>query len=328
MTIAIYDTYCGSLNSGDAIIMDAISQHLDLLFPYLHKVSYPTHYPLSLKAIRKIKKSNICFVGGTNLLTSQVHLRSKKNQWSIGHLGAIFIKQHSVLLGCGWKNYQNLHDLKSKIFYKTILSKKYFHSVRDNYSKKKMKELGFLNVINTGCPTLWNLTPSHCNTIPKTKAKNVVFTLTDYRKNPELDKKFIHIISSLYDKVYFWAQGANDLEYLHHLTLNKPQKTITLLGPSLPQYDHFLLNTKDIDYVGTRLHAGIRAMQSQHRSIIIGIDNRAIEKKIDFNLVVVDRENIGQLSKTITAPFKTEIKLPTTEIESWKAQFNQPNLTI
>ena len=57
--------------------------------------------------------------------------------------------------------------------------------------------------------------------------------------------------------------------------------------------------SENIDYVGTRLHAGIRALQHKKRTIIIGIDNRAIEKAKDFNLTVIDRKNIKNNGSSI-----------------------------
>jgi polysaccharide pyruvyl transferase WcaK-like protein len=322
MTIAIYDTYCGSHNSGDAIIMDAVADHLSLLFPYEHKVGYPTHYPLSLKAIRKIKKSRMSFVGGTNLLNSNIFLRSKKNQWAVGHIGAFILKNHSILLGCGWQNYQQQSDTKTRLFYKTILSANHLHSVRDSYSEKKMHDFGFMNVVNTGCPTLWKLTPEHCATIPKQKSDQVVFTLTDYRCHPEADTDMIRLLFSLYGKVYFWIQGAKDLAYLQTLVLGDELKKITLIGPSLYEYDQLLLSADNLDYIGTRLHAGIRALQKKRRSIIIGIDNRAKEISNDFNLTVIERGDIAELSEAIKTPFSTEITLPNENIAAWKAQFD------
>jgi polysaccharide pyruvyl transferase WcaK-like protein len=324
MTIAIYDTYCGSLNSGDAIIMDAVAEQLNLLFPHEHKVGYPTHYPLSLKAIRRIKKSRMSFVGGTNLLSSNIHLRSRKNQWSIGQIGAFILKKHVILLGCGWKNYQQPNNWKSRLFYQTLLSASHLHSVRDSYSEKKMHDLGFANVVNTSCPTLWKLTTEHCAAIPREKAANVVFTLTDYRRHPEADTAMIHLLFNLYDKIYFWIQGAGDLAYLRTLANNEDLKKITLIGPSLHEYDQLLLDADNLDYIGTRLHAGIRAMQKKRRSIIIGVDNRAIEKRNDFNLTVIERDNPAKLSEMIEMPFNTKLILPTEKIAAWKAQFSTP----
>ena len=47
------------------------------------------------------------------------------------------------------------------------------HSVRDSYTKKMLNSIGINNVVNTSCPTVWNITPDHLATIPDTKAKYV-----------------------------------------------------------------------------------------------------------------------------------------------------------
>ena len=198
----------------------------------------------------------------------------------------------------------------------------YLHSVRDSYSEKKLHELGIFNTINTGCPTLWGLTPTHCNTIPTKKADNVIFTLTDYRKSSIEDKNMIHLLFSAYEKLYFWIQGSEDLAYLQTLLTGTELKKITLINPSLYSYDQLFIDANNLDYVGTRLHAGIRAIQKKCRSIIIGIDNRAIEKRDDFNLMVIERGNTEKLSEIIAAPFHTSIQIPTDNIDKWKAQFN------
>ena len=58
-------------------------------------------------------------------------------------------------------------------------------------------------------------------------------------------------------------------------------------------YDSFLENTKNIDYVGTRLHGGMRALQHEKRTIILGIDNRAIELNKDYNIPVIEQKNLS-----------------------------------
>lgn len=323
MTIAVYDTYCGSLNSGDAVIMDAVYGQSALLFPFEHKVAYPTHFPLSLRTIRKIKESQLIIVGGSNLLNSKINLRSKKNQWAVGFLDALFLRDRAVLFGCGWGKYQQACNLKGKLLYNTILSKSYLHSVRDSYSEVKLREIGLTNVINTACPTLWMLNGSHCRTIPTQKADHVVFTLTDYRRHPEADANFVRLLLSSYEKAYFWIQGANDIAYLKSLIDPSHLDKIHLTGPSLAEYDQLLLDEHSLDYVGTRLHAGIRAMQKKRRSIIIGVDNRAIEKRDDFNLMVVERQHIAEkLPQAIYSPFDTKINLPIDNINTWRKQFN------
>ena len=49
------------------------------------------------------------------------------------------------------------------------------------------------------------------------------------------------------------------------------------MSPTLEAFDNLLESEIDLDYIGTRLHAGIRAIQKKRRSIIIGVDNRALE---------------------------------------------------
>ena len=57
--------------------------------------------------------------------------------------------------------------------------------------------------------------------------------------------------------------------------------------------------------------------------MIVGIDNRAKEKERDFNLPVIDQNEIYQLVERINQPFDTKIRIPLHEIEEWKAQFRK-----
>jgi polysaccharide pyruvyl transferase WcaK-like protein len=164
---------------------------------------------------------------------------------------------------------------------------------------------------------MWKLTKDHCKEIPKTKAKDVITTLTDYDKNPVADQQMLNILSKKYRKVFLWLQGVNDFNYAHLLNL---PTNLELVNPNLEDYDA-LLETQDIDYVGTRLHAGIRAMQKKKRSIILAVDHRALEKKKDFNLVVLDRHDIHLLEGMLDDSFKTDIHLPLENIQAWKNQF-------
>ena len=90
---------------------------------------------------------------------------------------------------------------------------------------------------------------------------------------------------------------------------------------SFEEYDKFLVEN-DCDFVGTRLHAGIKAMQRYRRAIIIIVDNRARSMKRDYNLNCIERDNIDeQLETYINGDFKTDIHLNTSNIEKWKNQF-------
>jgi polysaccharide pyruvyl transferase WcaK-like protein len=321
MSIAIYNTALGSHNSGDSIIMEAISNELDELFPMEHKVHFPTHYPLSLKTLKTIKQSRVAFIGGTNLLTSKFKLNARRNQWSIGAIGTIILRYHTILMGCGWKHYNEAESLLSRAFYKTILSPHYVHSVRDLYTETQLRRSGIPNVCNTACPTMWNLTPEHCDQIPQQKAERVVFTLTDYRKSPKEDAALVRTLVSSYSKVFFWLQGMHDLRYLHSLVESSLIDRIEKIGPSLGAYDDILSSEPDLDYVGTRLHAGIRALQKGKRALIIGVDNRAMEKKKDFNLPVIPRTDVDRLALHLKNRTPTSLTIPQKSIEIWRSQF-------
>ena len=122
-----------------------------------------------------------------------------------------------------------------------------------------------------------------------------------------------------YSECYIWIQAYDDYEYLKQLGCADNIKTIS---PSLSCFDEALLSG-EFDYVGTRLHAGIRALNQKVRSIIVGVDNRALEISKDTNLCIVDRQNIQlELEDKINQNFETMIKLPVENIEVWKSQFN------
>lgn len=96
---------------------------------------------------------------------------------------------------------------------------------------------------------------------------------------------------------------------------------LAILPARLRAYEN-LLTSDDMDFVGTRLHAGIKALQNKKRSIIIGVDNRAIEKQKDFNLTVISRDKLKeQLADKVNSNFSTEINIPTENIREWKTQF-------
>ena len=93
-----------------------------------------------------------------------------------------------------------------------------------------------------------------------------------------------------------------------------------MLSPSIEAFDKILLNPS-IDYVGTRLHAGVRALQCNVRTLILAVDNRALEIGNDVNLNVIKRENVENTLEFINNEYKTDIKLPLENIERWKKSF-------
>jgi polysaccharide pyruvyl transferase WcaK-like protein len=198
------------------------------------------------------------------------------------------------------------------------------HSVRDEYTKKQLFSIGIKNVINTGCPTMWQFTPEFCDNVPTMKAKSVVFTLTDYNKDRKKDIFLIETLKKAYDSVSFWPQGMGDLTYMDSLG----QKGIHIISPNLDSYDKLLHECDSLDYIGTRLHAGIRALQHKRRAVIIAVDNRATEIHKDTNIPIISRSDIHSLPEIITSDIKTEISLKESNIKKWKAQFEAYNESI
>lgn len=310
--ISVFDTTISDYNLGNQIIMESVYQHLGELFPddFFFKVPY---MEIKRHTIGYLDRSDLIFFGGTNSLSSQMQ---KYKQWDLNIIKSFFIKD-VILMGIGWWQYQKKANWYTQFILNKVLSKHFIHSVRDSHTLQMLGEIGITNVLNTGCPTLWKLSPEHCTSIPQAKADEVIITLTDYNKNTTRDQYILDTAHKNYKKVYYWIQGEGDLDYIRNL---KGHETITLINPNLESYDN-LLRTRPVDYVGTRLHAGIRALQYARRTIIIGIDNRAIEMQRDFNLPIVNQNVIKNLDAMLNGTMKTDIQLPSSNIAQWKNQF-------
>jgi len=311
--IVLYNPAISSLNMGDHIIFDGAHNQLEELLNQAFVVEVSTHLPVS-RYLRHTKDFDYKFVCGSNLLRGKMNRLFR--QWDINIFNASQVGP-CILVGTGWWQYGDEPNLYTKKLYKKVLSSNYYHSVRDSYTEKQLRKMGFNNVINTACPTMWSLTKEHCSDIPKDKANEVVCTITDYNKDIERDSKLFQILCDNYENVYLWIQGTKDYEYFK--VLNIDNEKVKIISPNLKSYDSVL--EKDIDYVGTRLHAGVRALQKKKRTIIIGIDNRAIEKQKDFNLTCINRDEIEALEEKINSVFSTEINIPIDNINKWKSQF-------
>ncbi|MDP3587814.1 MAG: polysaccharide pyruvyl transferase family protein [Sulfuricurvum sp.] len=314
--ITIFDTSIASENIGDFIIMDSVNRELKELFKNDMLFYSLTHDKVSRATYRLNKISDYSFIGGTNLLSSNMN---SYNQWKINLIDSLFFK-NIILMGVGWWQYQKKPNFYTKYLLKKVLNKNILHSVRDSHTEMMLKSIGINNVINTGCMTMWKLNREHCTNIPKSKSNNVVFTLTDYNKDVLNDQKLINILIQNYKRIYFWPQGSGDLEYIKTL---KNINNIEIIGGNLFSYDELLDDASiDLDFIGTRLHAGIRALQKSRRTIILGIDNRAEEKSKDFNLKVLARKDIDKLEEMLKDDFLIEININEENINQWKKQFS------
>lgn len=324
--IAIMDTSILSFNIGDQIIMESARQGLEPITENNFVVNMPTHSPLfhwwefSLRHndsfTKNLEKIDLKFVCGTNLLEKD--MRKRKNTWNIHQLDSKYIRDF-ILVGVGTDTLGQLANQYTARLYQSILSKEYIHSTRDEQTKQFLESLGF-RAINTGCPTLWQLTREHCASIPVKKSNQVVFTVTDYMPDEKRDRRFIELLRQSYQHIWCWIQGSQDLEYLRRLGVEEGTSGIKLIPPSLRAYDNFL-ESHDCDYVGTRLHAGIRAMQKKRRAVILGVDNRAYDMHTTYHLNYIGRDEIQRLPELIASDIVTDIHIDKSSIDSFLGQF-------
>lgn len=317
--ILFLDTSVGSLNKGDDIIMECVDKELEFVTQGKFKVTLPTHvssfnwFQCWRKSIyvQQFANSKFKFVGGTNLLVKNMFTHLP--QWNLNWFnsrpleGAIMVG-----VGAGAGDKTNWYTRK---LYNKVLSHDFYHSVRDERSKLFIESLG-LKAINTGCVTMWMLTPEFCKKIPTGKADKVVFTLTSY-SNDSRDQYIIDTLLKNYNEVYYWPQDDHDFDYLHRF--NNIER-IKILESTKEAYDKFLTEN-DTDYVGTRLHGGVYAMRHCRRAIIIAIDERAREINKHNNLNCIDKENLLELEDMINSEFTTEIMMDFDKINHWKNQF-------
>ena len=303
-----------SENIGDHIIQYYISKQMEDMFGDHFTVTMPTRSYLTKQNMRHINMADYSFVCGTNLLASNM---DKRRQWNLRKKD-MFRIHDVILLGVGWWQYQGKPNWYTKILLKKVLSTQVIHSVRDSYTEQRLKSAGIQNVLNTGCPTMWGLTQEKVNRIPIYKGKYVVTTLTNYMQNDELDRYILDILLANYETVYVWLQAIEDYAQLQRMGYDKK---VQIVAPTLEAYNE-LLRMNSLDYIGTRLHGGIHALNNKKRSLIIAVDNRAKEISKDTNLPVIGREEVKEkLENIINSAWKTEIELPISNIRKWKAQF-------
>lgn len=245
----LLDTAMGSENSGDHVIMDACGCIADQIFgAALPHVA--THY---YSKELEMYPEHVKLLCGTNILYTHM---ADQQQWALAkRLGN---NRNVVLFGVGMSDIgvDDAIDAYTKKFYKTLLSDEYLHSVRDEMTKKRLNSIGIENVLNTACPTMWSLTPSKQLEISSKRSKNVVTSITDYCFDAERDRKMLELLSSEYEKVTIWVQGSHDVDWCLDQIADLTQ--FNVIGPNIEDLNR-VIETEEFDYVGTRLHAGIRS---------------------------------------------------------------------
>lgn len=319
--ILLLDTSIATQNVGDTIINKSIEINWPELFSSNFIVRFPSHTPPYLwwqqhffpRKCNLAKHTDYKFLCGTNALYTNMFRPIP--QWNINLLNASML-QGTVLLGVGSGINSSNINFYTKRLYSKVLSHDFVHSVRDDYTEEMLNKLGY-KVINTGCPTIWGFTSDFCRQIPESKADSVIFTLTGYQSDVENDKMMVRLLQQNYNHLYFWPQTFEDLNYLKSLGRFEYQ----VIPPNLESYDKAL--EMDVDYVGNRLHGGIRALQHQKRSLIIAIDYRAENMLRNFSLPIISREKIKyDLEDIINSKTSVAVSgLDFEKIANWKSQF-------
>lgn len=318
-----------SRNIGDEIIFNAIQKNFLSEHPEFNVKRFTSHRSLDEGELKQVSECENIFFGGTNIVSMDVCHRSKwiprRNRFYYLRPGI----KDLVFLGVGMNEYARPEEirpackLRSRLFYKNILSRKYLHSVRDLYTRDCLINMGIQNVIFTSCPTLWTLnraTPVNL----KRATKNCLFSLTDYSKDERRDKQIVELLLAAFERLYYFPQGEGDLKYVETLLpfLNHKERIIIL--PRTLKAVEAVANPDELSYVGTRLHLGIFLMNMNVQSLIIGIDNRAIEMNRSVNLPVVESDQLNSIHSWLNGVelFKP-LNLPHENIKRWKEQFGE-----
>jgi polysaccharide pyruvyl transferase WcaK-like protein len=313
LRIALIDpAVANDINLGDHIISAAVRRWLidDLGLEEIVRV--PSIHPLNRDQRRRLRRADVVLVGGTNLLSSNM---DKYNQWKVNLVDLVRLPR-VVLMGVGWWQYQEPPNLYTRILLRGLLDRRLLHSVRDEYAAQMLASAGIRNVVNTSCPTLWQLEPDDLGRLPLHRAREVVCTLTCYNMKPEYDRPLLELLDELYDRVILWPQGNDDLEYARELGVS-----FDVVPHTVGAFDELLEESPDVDYVGTRLHAGVRALQNHKRALILGIDNRAMEIAGDTGLPVIPRDELAAIRQWIHSSDPVHLTLPRAAIKRWLGQF-------
>lgn len=319
--IVLFDPSYGTSNMGDFIINEAIMKHMKFLFEESFLVRYSTHTPLmhTYQMIREnyisrnCRQADLKFLGGSNIFKH--NLVQFELDWNI-NMFTNRLYRGSITIGGGVEGDWRTIKYITKSIYKSALSKDFIHSARDEATKEFLESLG-VNAVNTGCPTTWSLSPEHCSQIPKHKSNKVIFTLTHIPEDRSSDQKLMNILNRNYEEVYFWVQTTEDYNYFKSLDNTE---SVRIVMPHLSAYKK-VLEQGDIDYVGTRLHGGIYAMQHKVRSIILIVDNRARDMQKTYNINAIERDDVDRLEGMINSDFATDVKIDEEKINAWKSQF-------
>lgn len=308
LVLGWFDPSIGSRNTGDEIIADAVEKELRLVAPMVTILRFPTQTWLSRQERKTLSACNHFIVGGTNLLNGNIPWYL---QWKLDPQVVGAISGRTSLLGVGWWQYDNEPNALSEFLWKRILSKG-AHSVRDEYTQGILKSIGIAGEY-TACVTMWDLAPT--TKFSEKRPSSVLMTVTDYHRDAVSDSKLIRGLRARYENVVAWPQSIRDVKYLQTL-----DRSMQLLDPKLSSFND-ALKSGEFDYVGTRLHAGVRALQVGVKSTIVAVDNRAREIARSTGLPVIGRGLKVADWSLVDDRNELRLVIPGQGVERWRESF-------
>jgi hypothetical protein len=310
-------------NLGDVVIFRSIARCLGLLFPGEEIRRISSHEPLQESHYEILKAARMMFLGGSNLLSSDV---PTYNQWNFTAQREDYDTpgfKDAVLFGIGWWQYQHAPTAFTSDFYRRILNGSGLHSVRDSYTVVRLGEAGVPNVVSTGCPSMWSL-DGVASDRARVWTEDCLATITDYYTNPCEDEQFLRLVLDHFrGTVFLFPQGTGDVDYIRTLPVfQQKSRRFHILEHSLEKLETFL-DTERVAYVGTRLHGGIVALNNGVPSLILAVDNRAAEMSKDFGLPVVKRSDRASIEAWLRGQKRfPAIAVPKENILRWCGQFS------
>lgn len=309
----VYNPMLGSDNVGDEIIIESINREFNNLRIAGQRIDIPSHYYPGRLGRSYLSECNFAFAAGSNMLGFKDYLR---RQWKVSNWDLIHHKNKILLFGVGWQSYTAKPNWFNKWALNRMLDHVGPHSVRDEYTKKTLQKMGFSNVYNTGCPTMWELVDKIPDINKQPPSERVIYTITHYNKNIKRDIAWLNKLQNCYQELIFWPQSFADEVYHSELEKHTFIKSVKL--PCELSSLKRVLTDVDVDYIGTRLHAGVYAMQHRRRALILAIDNRATEISTDTALPIFNCDDLKKIENLSKGEIDFNLSINMREISNFK----------
>ena len=265
-SLLIADPSVGSINVGDEIIRQAALTELATMFPERRLLAVPTQTPLGPRGRRLLDGVGAALVTGTNILGLE---RWRTRSWRIGLGDLAAARGRYLSFGCGAFSYRATASRVSRRFLTHLLARGP-HAVRDENTAEFLRSIGFESVFTTGCPTLWRLDQTRMDDAwRRGPTREVVFAFNSNKQSERSLGRTLEVLDRVYERVHVWNQRPVDV-----LPGSVTSERRRVIPPRLVELDRAL---EGRDYVGARLHAGVRALSAGSRAMIIAVDNRAAE---------------------------------------------------